>query len=482
MSLLATDNLRAALLVAACSAAGFAFAGLAEVSASTLIVVCGVLVLSVVSPIGVLLAGIASLPYFYRPVDIAGQQVAASEFLLLASAAGTLVHGVLLADGSFPHRLVDLWQRLTSSLRFPLMLASITLMVLGGLLVAFPFDSSQRAESLREWRWTLAEPAILIGLLVWHRRTPSLAKFVAIALVAGGAIASSHALADFLLGGGVSVGGVTRIAGPYPHPNALALMTIRITVLGALWALYDPRVRRYIGPLTIVLFVAVAATFSRGAMLAGFVATAIVLFNAPRNVQYAGGGTVAAAFGLMVLLARDRMLDLFSGGTGSLRLDIWSSALRMIDDRPVSGYGPDQFLYAYLPRYVEPTAWGERFTAHAHNFVFDFWIRLGIIGAAWVSIMVLLCLLTLARRVRDTGEPRALGFAALVALTATIAHGLVDNAYFSHDLAMSCWLLAWLAFGTRPDVATAEGEIDIARAGVGRSRLYRLPSMRQPHR
>ena len=188
------------------------------------------------------------------------------------------------------------------------------------------------------------------------------------ALVVGGAFASIHALADFMFGGGVSVGGVTRIAGPYPHPNALALMTIRITVLGGLWAMYDSRVRRYIGPLTIVLFVAVAATFSRGAMLAGLVATAIVLVNAPRNVQYAGGGSVVAAFVLMILFARDRMLDLFSGGSGSLRLDIWSSALRMIDDRPVSGYGPDQFLYAYLPRYVEPTAWGERFTAHAHNF------------------------------------------------------------------------------------------------------------------
>jgi O-antigen ligase len=168
------------------------------------------------------------------------------------------------------------------------------------------------------------------------------------------------------------------------------------------------------------------------------------------------------------------MLDLFGGGSGSLRLDIWSSALAMIGDRPIRGYGPDQFLYAYLPRYVQPTAWSERFTAHAHNFLLDFWIRLGIIGAAFAACMVLLCLLALARRVRDEHHPQPLGMAALVALVATFAHGLVDNAYFSHDLAMSCWLLAWLAFGALPEDAGAEEGDDIARARVGRSRLHWL--------
>jgi O-antigen ligase len=150
----------------------------------------------------------------------------------------------------------------------------------------------------------------------------------------------------------------------------------------------------------------------------------------------------------------------------------------MIDDRPVRGYGPDQFLYAYLPRYVQPTAWGERFTAHAHNFLLDFWIRLGIIGAAFVGFVVLMCLLALARRLRGPWRSQPLGMAAVVALIAIFANGLVDNAFFAHDLAMSCWLLAWLAFGANSDVAGAEGGVEIARAGVGRGWLYRLTPLR----
>ncbi|MGH9172701.1 MAG: O-antigen ligase family protein, partial [Vicinamibacterales bacterium] len=184
------------------------------------------------------------------------------------------------------------------------------------------------------------------------------------------------------------------------------------------------------------------------------------------------------------VVARDRMLDLFGGGSGSLRLDIWSSALRMIRDRPLQGYGPDQFLYAYLPRYVEPMAWNERFTSHAHNLVLDFWVRLGIIGGAFVIVATLFCLRAVAQHVREKSHAHALPAAATVALAAVLAHGMVDNAYFSHDLAMSGWLLAVLAFGptvdaTEADSAGSEGVDDRARAGGRRSGIHWLAPVRQ---
>jgi hypothetical protein len=181
--------------------------------------------------------------------------------------------------------LLSARSRLAGVLRSPVVLASIVPLVVGGFLVAFPFDAAHRAESLREWRWTLAEPVLLLGLLAWHQRDRWLPELVAVALIAGGAFASLHALADLALGGGVSVGGVTRIAGPYPHPNALALMTIRITALAFVWAVLDPRVRRFIVPLLAACALAVAITFSRGAMLAGLVALALVLVNAPARLR-----------------------------------------------------------------------------------------------------------------------------------------------------------------------------------------------------
>ncbi len=478
MSSLATAEARTALVVALTSCLMLVLSGMAGVIPLTALGLLVVLGLACWSPAGVLGAAVAALPYFFRPVEVAGQEFAASELLLLLAAVGTTFK-LVVESGIAPVRIFGAFRsELVAIVTTPVVLAAGALAVLGGVLVVFPYDPDHRAESLREWRWTLVEPALLLVLLVWHRRKQWLPEFAAFALIFGGAVASLHALADLALGGGVSVGGVTRIAGPYPHPNALALMTVRIAILAFVWTILDPRVRRYIGPMLVVCTIAVAITFSRGAMLAILVALSLVLVNATPRLRLIGAGSAALSLLLGVVVARDRMLDLFDGGSGSLRLDIWSSALAMIDDRPVRGYGPDQFLYAYLPRYVQPTAWGERFTSHAHNFLLDFWIRLGIIGAAFAAFGVLLCLIALARCMRDSPRPQPLGMAALVALVATFAHGMVDNAFFSHDLAMSCWLLAWLAFRTRSEATSIDRGGYIARAGVGRGRLHRFAPLR----
>lgn len=456
MSSLATAETRPALLTAVGSAGMLALAALTSVDPVTILALAAMLGLACVSPVGVLLAAIAALPYFYRPLDVAGQRLAASELLLVAAVVGTLWRTVILCWRAPGTTIRNIRCRLAAIVRSPVVVAATFIAAVGAVLVAFPYDVAHRGESLREWRWTLAEPALLLGLLVWHGRCRRLPELAGVALIGGGAVASIQALGDLAVGGGVSVEGVTRIAGPYPHPNALALMTVRIAAFAFVWVVMDPRVRGLIAPLLVITAIAVAATFSRGAMLAGVVALGVVLVNSSPRLRLAGIGSVALVGVVALVAARDRMLDLFGGGSGSLRLDIWSSALAMIADRPVRGYGPDQFLYAYLPRYVQPTAWNERFTSHAHNVLLDFWIRLGIIGAAFVACMLVLCLISLARRVRDTDHHQGLAMAALVALVATFAHGLVDNAYFSHDLAMSGWLLAWLAFEARAGIAGAE--------------------------
>ena len=482
MSLLATVDARQAVAVAVASSASLALASVVELNPISLLAVVVVVVLGCLSPTGALAGAIATLPYFYQPLDVSGQQWAASELLLLASAIGTAARLIASLGRSDRVSASSVFGQLAGAVRTPVVLTAIGLSLLGGVLVAFPYDKTHRAESLREWRWTLAEPALMLGMLAWHRRNAWLPALAAGALIAGGSAASLHALADLALGGGVSVGGVTRIAGPYPHPNALALMTARIVALALGWAAFDPRVRRWIWPLLVSCVLAVAATFSRGAMLASGVALGLVLIHAPARVRLAGVASAGLALLAAGIAARDRMFDFFGGGSGSLRLDIWSSALAMIGDRPLLGYGPDQFLYAYLPRYVAPTSWGERFTAHAHNFLLDFWIRLGIIGAAFAVVAAVLVLRATAQRVQESGDGSRLQAAALVALSATFAHGLVDNAYFSHDLAMSSWLLAWLAFGLGSQVAGPQGGFDVARSGVGRGRLHRFASLRQPDR
>ncbi|MEX1158058.1 MAG: O-antigen ligase family protein [Thermomicrobiales bacterium] len=482
VSLLATVDARRAVAVAAASSAALALANVADLGPLSALAVAVVIVLGCLSPVGALAGAIVTLPYFYQPLNLAGQHLAASDLLLLAAAVGTASRLVAGSARSVQAHRLSVFAQLAEVVRTPVVLTAIALALLGGVLVVFPYDAAHRAESLREWRWTLAEPALLLGLLAWHRREGWLPALAAGALIAGGSVASLHALADLAFGGGVSVGGVTRIAGPYPHPNALALMTARIVALALGWAAFDPRVRRWIWPLLVSCALAVAATFSRGAMLGSAVALGLVLINASANVRLAGAVSAGLALLVATIAARDRMLDGFDGGSGSLRLDIWSSALEMIGDRPFLGYGPDQFLYAYLPRYVAPSSWGERFTAHSHNFVLDFWIRLGIIGAAFAVVAAVLVVRATALRMQESVGRSRLQTAALIALTAAFAHGLVDNAYFSHDLAMSSWLLAWLAFGLGSQQAGSLGGVDVARTGVGRGRLHRFASLRQPDR
>jgi putative inorganic carbon (HCO3(-)) transporter len=219
------------------------------------------------------------------------------------------------------------------------------------------------------------------------------------------------------------------------------------------------------------------ATLSRGGLAAAAIIIALLAaVAAPRRLFVVAGALVACALFLMVV-ANARMLNAFDGGSASLRFDVWTATLAMIRDHPVWGYGPDGFLYNYNPRYVQPTAWAERFTAHAHNLVLDFWVRLGIIGAAVVTVAIGACLASVATFVQAGNRRETIADAALIGLLAAILHGMVDNGYFVHDLAMSAWLLIWLAMQRRTGVAK-EGTVGIARSGRWRMRIHRVAPVR----
>jgi O-antigen ligase len=290
-------------------------------------------------------------------------------------------------------------------------------------------------------------------------------------------LAGLHGFVELLSGGGLSVDGVRRVSGPYPHPNALALFLSRSFAFAAAWWMFDRRSRWHLAPLCALIGAALLASFSRGALAAAALAVLALLWQASRSQRIAAAVALGVTALALVSLAGGRMLDAFDGGSGSLRVDIWSSTARMIRDRPVTGYGPDQFLYAYNPRYVAPTSWGERFTSHPHNLLLDFWVRLGIIGGASAIIATAFCLRSALGIARGGARAGPLPAAAALGLLAAIAHGMVDNAYFLLDLAMSAWLLACLAYSEPPAAAT-EGTHSLARTRRGWSRLHRVASLR----
>ncbi len=154
----------------------------------------------------------------------------------------------------------------------------------------------------------------------------------------------------------------------------------------------------------------------------------------------------------LAVTASARIENLFSGGSGSLRLDLWQSSIQMIRDHPVFGIGLDQFLYVYAPRYIKPEAWSERFTSHPHDIVLDIWLRLGIMGVVLALAYVASFAWLTVRLVR---KKRTLGLAAGGALFVGMLHGLVDNGYFLPDLALIFWFMTALMIAESQDEPVA---------------------------
>ena len=118
-----------------------------------------------------------------------------------------------------------------------------------------------------------------------------------------------------------------------------------------------------------------------------------------------------------------------------MRLKLWQGAWHMALDHPILGVGPDNFLYAYRTTYVLPSAWEELNLSHPHNILLDLWTRLGLVGVVvggWALVAAFRAAWHAFRRGAADVWPLALGL--LAGLTATVAHGLIDNSLFLPDL------------------------------------------------
>lgn len=412
-----------------------------------------------------LLAGIAlALPLYYAPLHINSGDFILSE-LMLISAIGVFALKLIVDNNFSPGRLLnDIMDYVARLARSPLVLIAATLAVVGIILAIFPADPSARAASLREWRWVLLEPLLFVVLLISVVRSRGQAWLIAAGYIAGAILAALPALVDPINGGGVAVEGLTRLEGFFPHPNAMALYLLRATVFVGFLTLWRFRRQPWAYVMLGLLLVILGGTFARSAL----VAIAIFMIIATRwmsaqlrRLTIAGIATAAAG---LLIFARDRMLGGSESGSLLLRFDIWRSGLEMIRDRPVTGYGPDQFLYAYAPRYIQPAAWAERFTSHAHNLFIDGWTRLGVIGAFVFIVAAIVIGIRVLGIVKRGPAGDYLGSAAILALGAALCQALVDNGFFVHDVAMSAWLLAWFAFAA-PTVMARRDELTDARTG-----------------
>jgi O-antigen ligase len=316
--------------------------------------------------------------------------------------------------------------------------------VLSVLLIPF---SANRGVHIRELRVIIVEPALLYFVLRGGRLRDEQWMHLADALLVAGLAVCAVGLYQYTVGADVIVAeGVRRMRGVYASPNNLSLMLGRVIAL-ALAVLWIGRGRRrwLYGLALIPLLLSLFLTYSRGGWLLSLPAAllAIGLMRGRRATLLALAAVALVAVLLVPVLGSERILSLFDfeQGTTFYRVKLWQAAVAMVRDHPLTGVGLDNFLYRY-PEYMLPEAWQEPGLSHPHNIILDYWTRLGIGGVVilvWLQLGFFKLALRLYRGLPE-GNGRAIILGLIAGMAATLAHGLIDNAYFLVDLAFIFFL------------------------------------------
>jgi O-antigen ligase len=297
----------------------------------------------------------------------------------------------------------------------------------------------------REFRVIVIEPALLYGLIRASKLSPRALQRLVDAFILSALVVSLIGLYQFLFTDYVIVvEGVRRVLAVYGSPNNLALFLERALPLVLVLALYVEKRRRRVAyalaavPIALCIYL----TYSRAAWLVGLPPALLLvgLLSGRRARLAIVGLMVVGALALIPFMRTDRFWSLFETGTGTgfFRVSVWESGLAMLRDHPVFGVGLDNFLYEYA-KYANPDAWREPNLSHPHNIVLDFWLRMGMLGLG-VMIWMVVQFYTKGIRALQFEEDKALALGLMAGMTAALAHGMIDAAYFYVDIAF-VWMM-----------------------------------------
>lgn len=230
-----------------------------------------------------------------------------------------------------------------------------------------------------------------------------------------------------------------RATGPFPFPNAIALLLVPFGAYGIAAALHTKQ--RAIGiALFVCALISSLLAQSDGGLVALAAALGIaLLFKKQTRVPVIIAGIILAITALSIGPIREKIL--FQEWSGKVRMVIWEETVELIKDNPVFGAGLAAYPQAILPYHT--ATWMEVFQ-YPHNILLNLWSETGLLGV----IAFTLLLITWFR----TGKNPAL---ILPIIAALLIHGLVDVPYFKNDLAVAFFLLILLTVGQKsPTIAT----------------------------
>lgn len=322
--------------------------------------------------------------------------------------------------------------------------------------------SAYKGFAITELRTLFIEPVLFYLVFRTARPTERELRWLVLTLLAAGTVVSGISVLQYIRGDAIITAedASRRLAGIYGSPNNLALFLGRCLpfAFAAILVARDRRTRVFAVAVSLPMLVACVLTQSVGGLFIGLpaaIVAVLLLAYGRRAVPVLLVVAVALVAAFAVAASQSdrfaRALD-FTQGTNFYRVRVMQSAIQVIADRPITGLGLDQFLYAFRDTYIYPDAWPEPNLSHPHNVLLDFWVRLGLGGALLVVAFIAAGTRLSLRAVRATRDIPfwrwvALGLAG--ALVDTLAHGLLDNSVFVVDLAYIFFALLALGLAIR---------------------------------
>lgn len=373
-----------------------------------------------------------------------GSVAAGPRGVVTAAALGITAAGVVRGGGFFTPDLVAIPLFLCIAALFPpraMSRADIRLVVALVLFAGFwqwrGFDTGLGARAA-----SLSAAAIAFGaafVIARRCRTPRerlIVMRVSVGVGLGVAIFSLGRWAAHQAPWGLPFDGIWRLSGPFAYPNAAGLFFAL-----ALVANLARNDRTWLDRATsaAVLFGALAATASRGALLAlfaGVVVMGLGRFGANtrrRRVVLACGVTAALLVSFYVALVTFGVTGATRSGNASASIDDrvaeWSAAARQGRSKLALGVGPDRDLFIHNFR-------GDAIARYAHNEALQVFAGGGLVGVALLGLVVAAAI----AMARDEDRPR--GRLAAASLLVLVIGGLVDFSFhFVGLLAYAGWLV-----------------------------------------
>jgi O-antigen ligase len=303
--------------------------------------------------------------------------------------------------------------------------------------------------AVTELRTLIVEPALfylMLRMTIRDRR--SLLLLIDLLLLAA-VIVCAIGLIMYMRGEAIITAeeGARRLASVYGSPNNVGLLIGRCVPFLLAFSLLRVDRRRQTASKVALMLLLLTAILSQsvGALLIGIpaaIAAALALIYRRRAV------IPMAALGAMLLIAIfvalqfprfERALN-FTEGTTFARIRVWQSAIQAIEDRPLTGLGLDQFLYAFRGQYILPDAWEDPSLSHPHNMLLDYWTRLGLPGVITLLVVQGAFWRRGLRAYQQIRPHHPLETAVIVGVLGSminlLSHGLVDNSVFVTDLAI----------------------------------------------